>query len=230
MLFAYRAISRSSTMKLAAPCLAALLITCASTVSPGAPEPDPLSVVQALMDSQSAIDPDAALALFADDAVIVNATGDKFAGDDLWRFVQADTWANDRFAMESPRVHGDKVVWTKSVTAGFYQHLGIAPVQFTFEATVLAGRITSINAHFPLREIARIEEAGLARAEEGRRRAGAVAELSRMLQCIDSQAPWHYGTRAMDATGHASSFKRVRLCACLRGNAASRVACTGRTA
>jgi ketosteroid isomerase-like protein len=166
MLFAYRAISRSSTMKLAAPCLAALLITSMSTGCPGGAEPDPFSVVQALMDAQSAIDPDAALALFADDAVIVNVTGDKFAGDDLRRFVQTDTWANDRFAMESPRLHGDKVVWTKSVTAGFYQHLGIAPVQFAFEATVRAGRITSINAYFPPWEIARIEQACRARAIE----------------------------------------------------------------
>jgi hypothetical protein len=148
------------------PAIACLCLGTLSTPNPGAAESDPLSVVQALMGAQNAADADAALALFTDDAVIINLTGDKFAGDDLRRFIQTDTWVNDQFAMESPHVGGNKVVWTRSVTAGFYQHLGIAPVQFAFEATVQAGRIKSIVAHFPLWEITRIEEACRTRATE----------------------------------------------------------------
>jgi hypothetical protein len=146
--------------------IACLCLGTLNTPNPCAAELDPLSVVQALMDAQNGADADAALALFTDGAVIINLTGDKFAGDDLRRFIQTDTWVNDRFAMGSPRVRGDKVLWTRSVTAGFYRHLGIAPVQFAFEATVRAGRIMSIIAHLPLREIARVEEACRARTKE----------------------------------------------------------------
>jgi hypothetical protein len=120
--------------------IACLCLGTLNTPNPCAAELDPLSVVQTLMDAQNGADADAALALFTDGAVIINLTGDKFAGDDLRRFIQTDTWVNDRFAMGSPRVRGDKVLWTRSVTAGFYRHLGIAPVQFAFEATVRAGR------------------------------------------------------------------------------------------
>jgi hypothetical protein len=74
-------------------------------------------------------------------------------------FVVEDVLAHDRFLLEQPQVQGDKVVWTKSVTAGFYATLGVAPVRFVFEAMVRSGKIKSIVAYLPMSEIARIETA-----------------------------------------------------------------------
>src|SRR5262249_23304683 len=65
-----------------------------------------------------------------------------------------------------PLVNGDKVGWTKSITAGFYANLGVAPVRFVFEATVRSGKIKSIIAHLPASEIARIETACRSRATD----------------------------------------------------------------
>src|SRR5262249_32248217 len=123
-------------------------------LAPGAT--GPLAVVRTLAQAQTAADVDAALALFAGDAVIVNVAGMKFAGEDLRSFLAQDAWINERFSLEEPRVAGDKVTWTRSVTAPFYERLGIAPVQFAFEATVHGDKIKSIVAYLPPGEIARI--------------------------------------------------------------------------
>jgi len=53
----------------------AVLAASANTGSAVGPEPDPLSVVQALMDAERAANLDAAMALFAADAFILNVTG-----------------------------------------------------------------------------------------------------------------------------------------------------------
>src|SRR5262249_55238070 len=76
----------------------------------------------------------AALSLFADDAIIVNVVGQAFAGQSLKLFVTRDIAAHDQFMIEAPQVRGDTVGWSKSITAGFYAALGVAPVRFVFEA------------------------------------------------------------------------------------------------
>ena len=59
--------------------LCGVLAASVNTGSAGGPEPDPLSVVQALMDAERAANLDAAMALFATDAFILNVTGWKIA-------------------------------------------------------------------------------------------------------------------------------------------------------
>jgi hypothetical protein len=132
-----------------------------------ADDPNPLPVVQALMDAEQAFDLDRALSLFADDAMIVNVAGARTAGaEDLKEFLDEDMWFDDSFVLEQPVVNRNSVSWTKSVTGDFYRNLGIAPVRFAFRAVVDNGQIESIVAHVPQDEIIRIEAACRRRAAE----------------------------------------------------------------
>ncbi|HEY2533582.1 MAG TPA: hypothetical protein VGJ20_37575 [Xanthobacteraceae bacterium] len=112
------------------------------------------------MDAERAFDLDRALSLFADDAVIVNASGATTAGaEKLRRFLDEDMWFRDSFDLEQPIVDHNQVSWTESVSSDFYHKLGVAPVRFEFRATVDQGKIELIVAHVPPEEIARIEAA-----------------------------------------------------------------------
>jgi hypothetical protein len=153
-------------MNLPAVWTAAVLIAAADSFGPVDPGRDPLSVVQHLMEAERAADLHAALSLFAPGASITNVTGRRVSGQELRDFVEADLWLNDEFALESPRVLGSLVSWTRSVTAGFYEQLGVTPITFSFEAVVQNDRIKCIVAHFSLPEIRRIENACRARGKE----------------------------------------------------------------
>ena len=52
------------------------------------------------------------------------------------------------------------------MTESFYQGIGVAPVQFVFEATIKSGKIKSIIAYLPAGQIARISKACRAQAKE----------------------------------------------------------------
>ena len=144
--------------------------------------PEPLSVMNKLMEVETVGDVTAALSLFADDAIIVNVVGQAFAGQNLKLFVTQDIAAHDQFMIEAPQVRGDTVGWSKSITAGFYAALGVAPLRFVFEATVRSGKIKSIVAHLPASEIARIETACRARTPEPMIYAQPCAEFVRQLK------------------------------------------------
>jgi hypothetical protein len=131
-------------------------------------EPSPLSVVQALMDAERETDLELALSLFSKDAIIVNVVGDKILSAQLPRFLELDMWLNESFELEEVTVERNRVVWTKSITAPFYEHISVAPIRFAFAADVRNGKIKSIVAHVPPEEIARIESACRQRTPEPR--------------------------------------------------------------
>ena len=140
----------------------ALVLALAAPLGPAranAAEPSPLSVVQALMDAERETDLELALSLFAKDAVIVNVIGDTIESAQLPRFLELDMWLNDSFALEQAAVERNRVTWTKTITAPFYERIGVAPIRFAFAADVRNGKINSIVAYVPLEEIVRIEAA-----------------------------------------------------------------------
>lgn len=138
-----------------------------NTRSSAGPEPDPLSVVRALMEAERAANLDAAMALFAADAFILNVTGWKTADrEELNWFINTEIWFREDFTLNHHRVAGNRVTWDEAATESFYQGIGVAPVQFVFEATIKSGKIKSIIAHFPAGEIARISKACLTQAKE----------------------------------------------------------------
>jgi hypothetical protein len=171
-------------LALALGTVVATVVATAVGMASGA-EPEPLSVVEALMDAERATDLELALSLFADDAFIVNVAGAKITRAGLGRFLEADMWLHESFALEQATVHDNRVSWTRPVDAEFYRAIEVAPVHFAFVATVDNGRIRSIVAHVPRGEIQRIED--------GCRRAGTDPAIygqpcSEFLQIIRSHA------------------------------------------
>jgi len=137
-----------------------------STAGPD-PDPDPLSVVRALMEAERAANLDAAMALFAADAFILNVTGWKTADrEELKWFIDTEIWFREDFALNHHRVAGNRVTWHEAATEPFYQGIGVAPVQFVFEATIKSAKIKSIIAHLPAGQIARISKACGAQTKE----------------------------------------------------------------
>jgi len=122
-------------------------------------EPSPLSIVQALMDAEREANLERALSLFSKDAIIVNVAGEKILSPQLPHFLELDMWLNESFELEQLTVELNRVIWTKPITAPFYEHIGVAPIRFVFSADVRSGKIKSIVAHVPPDEIVRIESA-----------------------------------------------------------------------
>jgi hypothetical protein len=144
-----------------------VLAASVNTGSTALREPDPLSVVRALMDAERAANLDAAMALFAADAFILNVTGWKTADrEELKWFVNTEIWMREDFALNHHRVAGSWVTWDEAAAESFYRGIGVAPVQFVFEATIKSGKINSIIAHLPASEIVRISKACRAQAKE----------------------------------------------------------------
>jgi hypothetical protein len=147
--------------------LCGVLAASVNTGSASGPEPDSLSVIQALMDAERAANLDAAMALFAADGFILNVTGWKTANtEELKWFINTETWMREDFALNHHRAAGNRVTWDEAAEESFYQGIGVAPVQFVFEATIKSGKIKSIIAHLPTDEIARISKACGAQTKE----------------------------------------------------------------
>jgi hypothetical protein len=160
-----------------------LLAASVNTGSTAGPEPDPLSVVQALMDAERAGDLGAAMELFAADAYILNVTGWKTAdwGELKW-FINTEIWLREHFALNHNRVAGNRVSWDEAAAESFYQNIGVAPVQFVFEATIKSGKIKSIIAHLPAGEIARISKACGAQTKEPQIHGRPCSEFVRLVE------------------------------------------------
>src|SRR5262245_29476873 len=121
-----------STLKVIAGCLAALLAVSVSTGGARGSDLDPLSIVRALMAAESTSNLDAAVALFADDAFIINATGWKTAGkEQLKWFINTEIWLRDSFQLHEARVNGEKIIWYEPAATPFYERIGVATVQFS---------------------------------------------------------------------------------------------------
>ena len=174
--------------------LAALVLVLTSTAAADGVRRDPLSVVRALMDAESAANLEGAMALFAEDAYIINVTGRKTASQQELRwFINSDIWLRDNFTLDHLHLEGDAVVWDEPAGEEFYKNIGVAPVQFIFEAVVRDTKITSIVAHLPAGEIARIKRGCDAQAVEPRIHGCPCSEF---VQLIGMHTAWHELTRA----------------------------------
>jgi hypothetical protein len=151
-------------MRCLIPCVVAALGLSGGHLN--AAEPAPLSVIEALMDAETATDLDLAVSLFADDAVIVNVTGARIAGAALERFLETDMWVHDTFVLENVSVERNRVTWSKPVDDPFYRNIGVAPVRFALLADISNGKIGSIVAHVPPDHIRRIDAACRQRSPE----------------------------------------------------------------
>ena len=123
-------------------------------------EADAPALVAALMAAERRTDLDGAMALFADDAVITNATGWRLTKrDELRWFINSEIWLRDTFDLTEVEAHGNWVSWIELAAGAFYQDIGVAPVRYAFEAEVKNGHLTSIVSYIPSQEIKRIAAA-----------------------------------------------------------------------
>src|SRR5262245_3113537 len=137
----------------------ALLATNGVGVATGA-EQEASALLYALMDAERRTDLDGAMALFADGAVITNATGWRLAKrDELKWFINTEIWLRDNFDLNEVEAHGNWVTWIEMAGGTFYQNIGVAPVRYAFEAEVKNGRLRSIVSYIPTQEIKRIAAA-----------------------------------------------------------------------
>jgi hypothetical protein len=120
-------------------------------------EHDASALLYALMEAERRTDLDGAMALFADGAVITNATGWRLAKrDELRWFINTEIWLRDNFDLDEVEAHGNWVTWIEKAGGTFYQDIGVAPVRYAFEAEVKNGQLTSIVSYIPTGEIRRI--------------------------------------------------------------------------
>jgi hypothetical protein len=123
-------------------------------------EYDASALLYALMEAERRTDLDGAMALFADGAVITNATGWRLAKrDELRWFINTEIWLRDNFDLDEVEAHGTWVTWIEKAGGTFYEDIGVAPVRYAFEAEVKNGQLTSIVSYIPTREIRRIAAA-----------------------------------------------------------------------
>ncbi len=116
---------------------------------------DPLAVSNALWDANNAHAIDAALALFADDAVLQLAPprSTRYVGKAGIR-----TWLEENTAghhhsevVGTPQVAGDKATFTIELASDVFRAASISPVPFVIEIVVSGGKIKSFTA-FPTAE------------------------------------------------------------------------------
>lgn len=146
---------------------AAAAYQAAHAAPPAQPAPDPAAVVTAFERAVgSAPDVDAALALWADNGVQQitpppQGTSGHWTGKTELRqaFEYAVAHKVQRTIVGSPQVDGHRVTYTAMVSNDVFARLGVTPVQFTTEAVVEGGKITSYTTSIVPSEGARVAAA-----------------------------------------------------------------------
>lgn len=139
-----------------------LLISANPSHALDARHPDPLSVVAAAFAAQNVGNVDAAVAFYADDALLTNTRG-KVAPtgkEGVRHFHEGDRAANVQFSLgPNPMVDGNKVTTLTTTTIEFFEKVGLGPVEVGNVFIVEGDKIKSFLPYYPLRAVARIDEA-----------------------------------------------------------------------
>jgi hypothetical protein len=144
------------------PIPALLLVAVHPSHALDARHPDPLSVVSAAFAAQNVGNVDAAAAFYADDVLITNTRGKAAPNgkDGVRHFHEANRAANVQFNVGSnPIVDGNKVTTRTTTTIDFFEKVGLGPVEVGNVIVVEGDRIKSFLPFYPLRAVARIDEA-----------------------------------------------------------------------
>lgn len=146
-------------MKAVIPLLLVLLLVPIANVT--AQGTDPLSVIKGAKAAYDAGNVEAAVAFYADDAVITNTRGRKIIGKDaIRRFIQGNLKAGTRSGeMLNPQVTGDSVTWAEMERTDFFVKLGIALTEVRTQVVVQNGKINSTNSYRPPLSLVRIQQA-----------------------------------------------------------------------
>jgi hypothetical protein len=148
---------------LKAPLITILLLIAASpSHALDARHPDPLSVVAAAFAAQNVGNVDAATAFYADDAQITNTRGKALPSgkEGVRHFHEANRAANVQFSLgANPTIEGNKITTLTTTTIEFFEKVGLSSVEIGVVIIVDGDRIKSFLPYYPLRAVARIDEA-----------------------------------------------------------------------
>jgi hypothetical protein len=118
---------------------------------------DPLSVLRAFNTAMNTHDVEAALALFADEAVF-NAPSGSFRGRGQIRgYLQSLVTRNYRSEELQTQVMGDRVTSRGSIFLDEFRTLGIAPLEALAEVVVEGGQIRTFTASFTPESLATLQ-------------------------------------------------------------------------
>lgn len=138
-----------------------------------AQETDPLAVVAALYEAVNAGDVEAALALYADDAVIYMPVPppnmpDTYTGKDEIRvWVENEVARNVEYVLLGTEVDGTRVVATTSVADDVLRSFGLTSLVQTDEFTIEDGKVTARTHAFTEESLATLGAAAAALPETG---------------------------------------------------------------
>jgi len=139
-----------------------LLVSASPSHALDARHPDPLSVVAASFAAQNVGNVDAAAAFYADDALITNTRGKTLPNgkEGVHHFHEANRATNVQFSLgPNPTVDGDKITTRTTTTIDFFEKVGLGPVEVGNVIIVEGDKIKSFLPYYPLRVVARIDQA-----------------------------------------------------------------------
>ena len=150
-----------------------IVVMLALPVALHAQETDPLAVVAALYEAVNAGDVEAALALYADDAVIYMPVPppnmpDTYTGKDEIRvWVENEVARNVEYVLLGTEVDGTTVVATTSVADDVLRSFGLTSLVQTDEFTIEDGKVTARTHAFTEESLATLGAAAAALPETG---------------------------------------------------------------
>jgi hypothetical protein len=121
-----------------------------------------VSVVAAAFAAQNVGNVEAATAFYTDDALITNTRGRAMppGREGVRHFHEANRAANVQFSLgPDPKVDGNKVTLRTTTTIAFFESVGLGPVEVGNVIIVEGNRIKSFQPYYPLRAVARIDQA-----------------------------------------------------------------------
>ena len=126
----------------------------------------PLALAQAVVAAENAHDVDAAVALFAEDAVATLPQYTRTTPDGIRAWQQELADQHFHGTLVAPRVDGDRVSWTGHIWLDPLRGLGIAPLAGQWDIVVRDGRIKAFTFAFSPEGMARLQ-AAIAAASAG---------------------------------------------------------------
>jgi ketosteroid isomerase-like protein len=136
-----------------------LLTFVALQVSVPARAESPLEAARALQTAFYSGDADRALALFTEDAVVINSRGRRIEGkDNLVRYVRGTTGAGLTITPDAERESGERAYWYNAESSPAYAQLGVT-VRLSHMATIRDGRIVLFVTWFTPESVAEIRRA-----------------------------------------------------------------------
>ncbi|MCW5848802.1 MAG: GMC family oxidoreductase N-terminal domain-containing protein [Anaerolineae bacterium] len=163
-----------------------------------------LSLAQAIVAAENAHDVEAAVALFAEDAVatLPQYTRTTPQGIRDWQQELADQHFHG--TLVAPRVDGDRVSWTGHIWLDPLRGLGIAPLAGQWDMVVGDGKIKAFTFAFSQEGMARLQ-AAMAAASAGQAGNGAVSQEEAASASSDPTPPAPVAHHVAEHNGRRSS-------------------------